>query len=157
DIAKLLTEDAKGGSGGTGGGASGVSQQRGFLSPRGSVSFDVRTNTLLVIDIPKKVAEIKQVVSLLDRPVDQVLIEARIVIATQSFARDLGARLGLSGAHLGDSAITSYGGNLESTLSTTNSIVATAATNAQLEATFQAALTTFNTCVAGGGSNCGAA
>ena len=94
DIAKLLTEESKGGGGGSGG----VNSQRGFLSPRGSISFDRRTNTLLVIDIPDKVVEIKRLVSLLDNPVDQVLIEARIVIATESFARELGAKFGINGA-----------------------------------------------------------
>ena len=100
EIAKLLTEESKGGGGGGGaGGASGgtTNQNRGFLSPRGSISFDRRTNTLLVIDIPKRVAEIKRLVGLLDKPVDQVLIEARIVIANESFARELGARFGISG------------------------------------------------------------
>src|SRR5688500_10945451 len=96
DIAKLLTEESKTGSGGAGAGAAG--QQRGFLSGRGSMSFDRRTNTLLVIDIPHKVAEIKRLVSLLDNPVDQVLIEARVVIATESFARELGAKFGINGA-----------------------------------------------------------
>jgi type IV pilus assembly protein PilQ len=122
-IAKLLTDDAKGGSGAAAGG-SGAGSQRGFLSPRGTISADTRTNTLLVTDIPKKVAEIKQVILLLDRPVDQVLIEARIVIANQTFARDLGARLGLSGEHHGDSSLTTYGGNLESTLTTQQSVTA---------------------------------
>ena len=98
--------------------------QRGFLSPRGSISFDRRSNTLLVIDLPKKVADIKQLVSMLDRPVDQVLIEARIVIADEEFARDLGARLGVSGFNQGDGSITGFGGNLESTLNTVDSVVA---------------------------------
>jgi type IV pilus assembly protein PilQ len=96
DIAKLLTDDAKNGSGGGGGGAGGGGQ-RGFLSPRGSISFDRRTNTLLVIDIPQRVASIKDLVRLLDKPVDQVVIEARIVIANESFARELGAKFGISG------------------------------------------------------------
>ena len=96
DIAKLLTDDAKNGSGGGGGGAGGAGQ-RGFLSPRGSISFDRRTNTLLVIDIPQRVASIKDLVRLLDKPVDQVVIEARIVIANESFARELGAKFGISG------------------------------------------------------------
>ena len=100
DIAKLLTEESKSSSSG-GGGAGGGQAQRGFLSPRGSVSFDRRTNTLLLVDIPKKVAEIRALVKLLDRPVDQVLIEARIVIADENFARDLGARFGVTG-HKGD-------------------------------------------------------
>lgn len=95
-IAKLLTENSKSGMGGGSiGGGSGQGQQRGFLSQRGSVSFDPRTNTLLLIDIPKKVAEIKQLLLTLDRPVDQVMIEARIVVAQDSFARELGAKFGV--------------------------------------------------------------
>src|SRR4249919_3827614 len=64
DIAKLLTDDAKNGKGG--GGAAGTS--RGFLSARGSISFDRRTNTMLVIDIPAKVSEVRRLVGLLDKP-----------------------------------------------------------------------------------------
>ncbi len=96
DIAKLLTEESKSSSGG---GSGGTNAQRGFLSPRGSMSFDRRTNTLLIIDIPSKVAEVRRLVGLLDKPVDQVLIEARIVIATESFARELGAKFGIAGAN----------------------------------------------------------
>jgi type IV pilus assembly protein PilQ len=96
DIAKLLTEESKSGSGSGGAGAG--NQQRGFLSGRGSISFDRRTNTLLIIDIPSKVTEIKRLIGLLDKPVDQVLIEARIVIATETFARELGAKFGINGA-----------------------------------------------------------
>jgi type IV pilus assembly protein PilQ len=94
DIAKLLTDDAK--TGQSGGGA-GAGSQRGFLSPRGSISFDRRTNTLLVIDIPQRVAAIRDLVNQLDKPVDQVVIEARIVIANESFARELGAKFGITG------------------------------------------------------------
>ena len=94
DIAKLLTDDAKNGKGGGGGS---TDSQRGFLSPRGSISFDRRTNTLLVIDIPQRVAAIRDLVNKLDKPVDQVVIEARIVIANESFARELGAKFGISG------------------------------------------------------------
>lgn len=97
EIAMLLTDESKGNSQG------GQQQQqsgesRGFLSARGSVTFDKRTNTLLVNDIPPKVEEIKELITLLDRPVDQVLIEARIVIASENFARELGAKFGVSGA-----------------------------------------------------------
>lgn len=94
-IAKLLTENSKSSNSGGGGGGS-QQQQRGFLSPRGSVSFDPRTNTLLLIDIPKKVSEIKQLLLILDRPVDQVMIEARVVVASDTFARELGAKFGVS-------------------------------------------------------------
>lgn len=98
DIAKLLTDESKTGQGGGGGGGTGAGQSRGFLSARGSLSFDRRTNTLLAIDIPQRVAEVKRLVQALDKPVDQVVIEARIVIANESFARDLGARFGVYGA-----------------------------------------------------------
>lgn len=98
DIAKLLTDEAKGSTGGGGGAGGGAGiQNRGFLSPRGSISFDRRTNTLLVIDIPQRVQAIKDLVTTLDTPVDQVVIEARIVIANDSFARELGAKFGISG------------------------------------------------------------
>ncbi|MBD8525024.1 type IV pilus secretin PilQ [Pseudoxanthomonas sp. CAU 1598] len=96
DLAKLLTEESKRATGG-GGAAQGSSS--GFLSPRGSISFDRRTNTLLVNDSEEKVREVKAVVALLDRAVDQVLIEARIVVASESFARELGARFGISGGY----------------------------------------------------------
>ena len=124
DIAKLLTDEAKSGAGG--GSAGGAGQSRGFLSPRGSVSFDRRTNTLLVIDIPQRVASVKELVQLLDKPVDQVVIEARIVIANESFARELGAKFGISGS--ADHA--TFGGNLDSTLATRNSITAADRANA---------------------------
>lgn len=96
DIAKLLTDESKGNQNGSSGG-SGGQVNRGFLSPRGSISFDRRTNTLLVIDIPQRVAAIKDLVVRLDKPVDQVVIEGRIVIATETFARELGAKFGLTG------------------------------------------------------------
>ncbi|MGN6314307.1 MAG: type IV pilus secretin PilQ [Rhodanobacteraceae bacterium] len=92
DIAKLLTSGSMSGTGGGGG----ANAQRGFLSSRGSVSFDERTNTLLVNDTPEKVQEIRQLVAVLDKPVQQVLIEARIVIATDNFTRELGAKLGFN-------------------------------------------------------------
>ena len=109
DIARLLTEESKGNQ--QGGGQSGgqSAQDRGFLSGRGSISFDKRTNTLLVIDIPQRVASIKDLVQQLDKPVDQVVIEARIVIANENVARELGAKFGISGNR--DDAY--YSGNLE--------------------------------------------
>jgi type IV pilus assembly protein PilQ len=122
DIAKLLTEESKGnqtggGQGGSGGGG-GSQQSRGFLSPRGSLSFDRRTNTLLVIDIPDRVAQIRRLVSQLDKPVDQVLIEAKIVIATEDFARELGAKFGINGYK--DNV--TFGNSITNTTATRNSI-----------------------------------
>ncbi len=97
DIAALLTKEAQTNQAG-GGQQQGQQQQRGFLSSRGSVTYDDRTNTLLVSDIPAKIQEIRQLIAVLDRPVRQVLIESRIVIANDSFARSLGVKFGISGA-----------------------------------------------------------
>lgn len=104
DIYKALTE-AKGiGSSGSGGGQSSSNNDSGFLSPRGRLVADGRTNTLMISDIPKKIEAMKRLIHEIDRPVDQVLIEARIVIATDTFARELGARFGVAGTK-------QYGGN----------------------------------------------
>jgi type IV pilus assembly protein PilQ len=112
EIAKLLTTEAEQAQSSGGGGSGQSNRARGFLSPRGSVSFDKRTNTLLINDIPQKIEEIRELVALLDRPVQQVLIESRIVIANENFARDLGARFGISGAREdGDGNIISTGGS----------------------------------------------
>ncbi|WP_372018770.1 type IV pilus secretin PilQ [Pseudoxanthomonas sp. 10H] len=98
-IFKALTE-AKG----IGGQGSSNNQENGFLSPRGRIVADERTNTLMISDIPKKVAQMRELINVIDRPVDQVLIESRIVIATDSFARDLGARFGVQGREIGNNS-----------------------------------------------------
>ncbi|MGN6739375.1 type IV pilus secretin PilQ [Dyella sp.] len=94
DIAKLLTTESKQGSGG---GGQGGNTSRGFLSPRGSVSFDERTNTLLLHDSPERIKELRNLIAVLDKPVQQVLIESRIVVATDQFTRELGAKFGVQG------------------------------------------------------------
>lgn len=110
DIAGLLTEDAKSGQGG---GQQGEQSSRGVLSTRGSVSFDTRTNTLIVNDIPERVAKVRELVSMLDKPVRQVLIESRIVIAQEGFRKQIGARFGISGASEdSDGNLISVGGTL---------------------------------------------
>src|SRR5690606_13365062 len=116
DIATLLTDESKTGQGG---GAGSGSNSRGFLSSRGSLSFDRRTNTLLVVDIPQRVAGIRELVQQLDKPVDQVVIEARIVIANESFARDIGARFGISG----NSRRAVYSGSLDANAGYINSVI----------------------------------
>jgi type IV pilus assembly protein PilQ len=65
-----------------------------LLSERGSVAIDERTNTLLLQDTADRLADIRRLVSTLDIPVKQVLIEARIVIVSDDFSRDLGVRFG---------------------------------------------------------------
>ncbi len=69
-----------------------------LLSPRGSVIMDERTNTLIVKDTDTVISEIRRTLKKLDIPVRQVLIESRIVIATDDFKKELGVRFGLTGA-----------------------------------------------------------
>jgi type IV pilus assembly protein PilQ len=117
-IYKALTE-AKGIGGGQGGSAGAGSSQTGdtgFLSSRGRLVADERTNTLMISDIPKKVAAMKELIRIIDRPVDQVVIEARVVVATDTFSRELGAKFGISGAQgsTGDRSSVGFGGSAES-------------------------------------------
>ncbi|QOC21855.1 type IV pilus secretin PilQ [Wenzhouxiangella sp. AB-CW3] len=88
----------------------------GLLSERGSVTIDERTNTLLVNDTAERIDEIRDLVSELDRPVRQVLIESRIVIARHDFNHQLGVRFGVTGARQ-DSR-----GNLYSTSSSSTAL-----------------------------------
>ena len=81
---QALANQQSGGSGGS----------NRMLSPRGAVNFDMRTNQVFVTDIPSKLEEIAAVIAKIDIPVRQVLIEARIVEAVDSFGRALGVKLG---------------------------------------------------------------
>ena len=75
------------------------SEDNNLMTPdRGSVTVDDRTNTLLVQDTSAKLEEVRRLVTRLDIPVRQVMIESRVVIANNDFARDLGVRFGLSGS-----------------------------------------------------------
>jgi len=69
-----------------------------LLSERGSVAIDERTNTLLLQDTSERLADIRRLVSTLDIPVRQVLIEARIVIVNDDYSRELGVRFGATTA-----------------------------------------------------------
>ncbi|HKU14576.1 MAG TPA: type IV pilus secretin PilQ [Steroidobacteraceae bacterium] len=69
-----------------------------LLSDRGSVAIDERTNTLLLQDTSERLADIRRLVSTLDIPVRQVLIEARIVIVNDDYSRELGVRFGANAA-----------------------------------------------------------
>jgi len=66
-----------------------------ILSKRGSAVVDARTNTLFVQDTPSRLEEVRRLIAKIDIAVRQVMIEARIVEANDSFARNLGARLGV--------------------------------------------------------------
>ncbi|MFM2066008.1 MAG: putative Fimbrial assembly protein pilQ precursor, secretin family [Pseudomonadota bacterium] len=76
------------------GGGAGSGNATRMLSPRGSVIPEPRTNQLFVTDIPGKLEEIAQLISKIDVAVRQVMIEARIVEADETFGRSLGVKLG---------------------------------------------------------------
>ena len=114
DIAALVQA-----TGGKGGAAAG---KNSMLSDRGSVSVDDRTNTLLVQDTADSIANVRQLVTTLDIPVRQVLIEARIVVVSDTFSRDLGVRAGLTATRSnGSSGLYSTSGTAASTDTTLSS------------------------------------
>ena len=85
-----------------------------ILSTRGSVIAEPRTNQLFVTDIPVKLESVQQLIGKLDIPVRQVLIEARIVEASDTFGKSLGVRLGgsdLRGVRGGDPGYALSGNN----------------------------------------------
>ncbi|MDE3010975.1 MAG: type IV pilus secretin PilQ [Pseudomonadota bacterium] len=81
DILKLITSD-----------------KQSMLSKRGSATVDTRTNTLFLHDTDARIEEIRRLISKIDVPVRQVMIEARIVVAKNTFSRQLGVRLGFAGS-----------------------------------------------------------
>jgi len=72
------------------------SQVKGLLSDRGSVTVEARTNTLIIKDIPANIKKAVDLITQLDTQTPQVLIEARIIEAQSSFARDLGVQWGVA-------------------------------------------------------------
>lgn len=67
-----------------------------LLTERGKITQDARNKQIIVTDVPSAIADIKQLVAILDTPEKQVLIESRIVEASSNFARDLGVKWGIS-------------------------------------------------------------
>lgn len=66
-----------------------------MLSSRGSISIDPRTNTLILTDSAKKIEQIRRMIDLLDVPMRQVMIEARIVRASTDFSKEMGVKWGM--------------------------------------------------------------
>ncbi|MEM7053814.1 MAG: type IV pilus secretin PilQ, partial [Pseudomonadota bacterium] len=87
----------------------------GLLSDRGSVTLDERTNTLLVTDTAENIENIRALVAELDRPVRQVRIESRIVIARSNFNHELGVRFGASGSFNVNNNLLSLSGSNQAT------------------------------------------
>ena len=114
----------------TTGASGGVKDSARILSPRGSVIAEPRTNQLFVTDIPSRLEAVQQLISKLDIAVRQVMIEARIVEASDSFGKSLGVKLGgadLRGVRGGDAGYkvsgnnrVAFGGNYSAVGATTN-------------------------------------
>lgn len=85
---------------GLGGAAAAQSSQQGkesdqkILTKRGRATYELKTNTLIVTDTARKILEIRELLTRLDVPARQVMIEARVVVADSNWSRDLGVKLG---------------------------------------------------------------
>ena len=100
DIEKLITQGKNSGSGNSSSGPNNNADPLGdsvgsLLSPRGTVSTDPRTNTLIINDTSQKIDQIRKMVDLLDVSVKQVMIEARIVSASTDFSKEMGVKWGV--------------------------------------------------------------
>ena len=126
DIKALLEESSTGGSSGE------SARGQSFLSSRGSVTIDDRTNSLLVYDTNEKLEEIRNLIEVLDIPVTQVLIESRVVVANTDFSRELGVRAGFSSVSDNSSdGLISVSGTNNAAVETMNSFSDAAAENAE--------------------------
>jgi type IV pilus assembly protein PilQ len=97
----------------------------GVLSSRGTATVDARTNIIIIRDVAEKLDEVRELLSKLDVPVRQVLIEARIVNVSTDFGRDLGIRWGGAGRTDSSDGFR-YGGSQGATLEQQNNRVAEA-------------------------------
>ncbi len=91
-----------------------------LLSPRGQVTVDQRTNSLLIQDVAGKIREVRKLIAQLDQPVRQVLIESRLVEATDNFSKSLGVRFGTKYT---DTSPSGRAGAVSGTVSDSSSIV----------------------------------
>ncbi len=104
-----------------------TSKDQKVLSKRGSAVVDERTNTVFVQDVPTRLEEVRKLIAQIDVSVRQVMIEARIVEANDSFSKNLGAKLGYNTTKpggqrlIGPSARYTVGGQLSSTGQLTSS------------------------------------
>jgi type IV pilus assembly protein PilQ len=107
--------------------ASLLTAESGLMSARGTAVVDERTNTLLMKDTGDNLDKIREAIALLDVPVRQVLIEARIVIANTSVGEKLGIRWGGAGQQASGDSYINFGAT-QNTLSESNQILTGAVT-----------------------------
>ena len=97
DVLTLISQGngSSGGNSNLGGTTSNVQDSNTLLSNRGTVTVDERTNTLIIKDVGESIENIRNLISKIDIPVRQVMIEARIVSASDSFSKEIGVRWGI--------------------------------------------------------------
>ena len=95
EIEKLITQSKTAGTGGSSGSNNADEVRGNLLSPRGTISADTRTNTLIINDTAQNIDQIRKMVDLLDVSVKQVMVEARIVKASTDFTKEMGVKWGL--------------------------------------------------------------
>ncbi|OTG68715.1 hypothetical protein B9T25_04305 [Acinetobacter sp. ANC 4470] len=97
DIERLITEtkSSNGNGSNSGGSNSGGNSSESLLSPRGTISVDARTNTLIINDTVQNVDKVRKMIDLLDIAVKQVMVEARIVRASTDFTKEMGVKWGI--------------------------------------------------------------
>ncbi|CAK0758395.1 Fimbrial assembly protein PilQ [Gammaproteobacteria bacterium] len=98
-------------------------KENSLLSARGNVAVDERTNALLVQDTADNLSEIRQLITTLDVPIKQVLIESRIISASDNFAKELGVKFGATGIAQRGSNFGAVSGNLSGTDGMANSAI----------------------------------
>ncbi len=94
-----------------------------LISPRGSVVVDGRTNSLIITDTATKLAEIRDLIELVDIPVRQVMIEARIVIAQSDASKNLGIEWGGAFVDVGSDSVTSISGDTANVTGLNESVI----------------------------------
>lgn len=82
-----------------------------ILSERGSAIVDERTNTIILTDVQDKIDEFYRLIKVIDIPVRQVEIEARIIIASTDFKKEVGVRWGIAGARTPNNDVFEFGGS----------------------------------------------
>jgi type IV pilus assembly protein PilQ len=104
--------------------AAGSEEGGTLISPRGSVIVDSRTNSIIVTDTSNKLAEIRNLINLVDIPIRQVMIEARIVIAQSDLSHELDIRWGGAYLNTGNDDVFSASGDLDNVVNINQDVAA---------------------------------
>jgi type IV pilus assembly protein PilQ len=106
-----------------------ISAENSMLTERGTASVDARTNTILIQDTASSIEAVRRAIKVLDVPVRQVLIEARIVVASTNVGENLGIRWGGGYGKVSNGQINLAGGSRTTITEMNNSIISQAAGN----------------------------